>query len=40
MGKIQESYGITKDRADAQIRRFEKRNNDYQLSDYPLSNPS
>jgi len=38
--KIQEVYGITKDKADAQIRRFEKRNRDYQLSDYPLPNPS
>ncbi|HCZ14910.1 MAG TPA: hypothetical protein DHV85_09990 [Candidatus Accumulibacter sp.] len=29
-GKIQEAYGITKDKANAQIKRFEKRNKDYQ----------
>lgn len=29
-GKIQEAYGISKDKADAQIKRFEKRNKDYQ----------
>ncbi len=28
-GKIQEAYGITKDEAEQQIRRFEERNKDY-----------
>jgi uncharacterized protein YjbJ (UPF0337 family) len=28
-GKIQESYGITKDEAEEQIKRFEKLNKDY-----------
>jgi uncharacterized protein YjbJ (UPF0337 family) len=28
MGKIQESYGITKDEAEKQIRDFEERNKD------------
>ncbi len=27
-GKIQEAYGITKDQAEAQIKRFEERNKD------------
>ena len=31
-GKIQEAYGITKDKADAQIKRFEKRNKDEPLA--------
>lgn len=28
-GKIQESYGVTKDEAEAQIKRFEEFNKDY-----------
>jgi len=28
-GKLQESYGITKDEAEAQIKRFEEANKDY-----------
>jgi uncharacterized protein YjbJ (UPF0337 family) len=28
-GKLQEAYGITKDEAESQIRRFEQRNRDY-----------
>ena len=28
-GRIQESYGITKDEAEQQIKRFEQRNKDY-----------
>ncbi|EXI90262.1 MAG: CsbD-like protein [Candidatus Accumulibacter regalis] len=29
-GRIQEVYGFTRDKADTQIKRFEKRNRDYQ----------
>jgi len=28
-GKVQESYGVTKDEAEAQIKRFEELNKDY-----------
>lgn len=29
MGKIQEAYGITKDEAEEQVKRFEEHNKDY-----------